>query len=284
MDGIGKVVLKTIDIFGLSITINPLMFYMTWLVMAVILLFAFFATRKMSVIPKKIQGVFELLLEFLDEITMSTLGEEDGKKYTPLIITIFIFMIFSNWISIIPNIFKFMGGIIAVTYKLFGADSVTIAVKSITNIQVIPDPSSWYYFLFKIPAIESPTKYLSTDFAVAIIVFFVAHINAIKCNGFVNYFKGYMEPLPSGAPWIYFFFLNPFFYLNIISQIGNVVSHAFRLFGNVFGGGIIILIVSELLKQFLVPVGLFAFFGLFSGIIQAFVFTMLAVTYIATAK
>ena len=48
----------------------------------------------------------------------------------------------------------------------------------------------------------------------------------------------------------------------------------------IFGGGMIIVIVSSLLKFFIVPVGLFAFFGIFAGLVQAFVFTMLAVTYI----
>ena len=52
------------------------------------------------------------------------------------------------------------------------------------------------------------------------------------------------------------------------------------LWGNIFGGAMIIVIVSTLVKHLLLPVGLLGFFGLFAGIVQAFVFTMLAVTYI----
>ena len=68
--------------------------------------------------------------------------------------------------------------------------------------------------------------------------------------------------------------------LNIIGEISAVVSHSFRLFGNIFGGFMIFTIVSSLIHHLLIPVGLLAFFGLFAGLVQAFVFTMLAITYI----
>jgi F-type H+-transporting ATPase subunit a len=55
---------------------------------------------------------------------------------------------------------------------------------------------------------------------------------------------------------------------------------SFRIFGNIMGGGIIAAVVSQLLYYVAVPVPLTFFFGLFGGTIQAFVFTMLALTYI----
>ena len=88
------------------------------------------------------------------------------------------------------------------------------------------------------------------------------------------------DPFPMKGWTIILFPINPFFYLNIIGSIANVVSHSFRLWGNIFGGAMIIVIVSTLIKHLLLPVGLLGFFGLFAGIVQAFVFTMLAVTYI----
>jgi F-type H+-transporting ATPase subunit a len=283
MEEIGKVVVKSINIFGHNITFNPEMLIMTWLVMIVILLLCFFATRKLAVIPTKIQSVFEIIIEFLKDVLESTLGKKDAPKFTPLIISIFVFVLVSNWIGIIPNILNFIGVLIAIIHKLFGGQ-VIIIKKSLTNIFISPPIGIWYDFLFKLPAIKEPTKFLSTDLSLALVIFFVVHINSIKSKGIGNYFKSYMEPLPSEGIWLYLFFLNPFFYLNVISQLANTLSHAFRLFGNIFGGGIIIVIVSELLRYFLLPVGLFAFFGLFSGAIQAFVFTMLAISYIAQQK
>jgi F-type H+-transporting ATPase subunit a len=65
-----------------------------------------------------------------------------------------------------------------------------------------------------------------------------------------------------------------------VGEVSKVVSISFRLFGNILGGAIIILVVSSLVKFVMLPVGLNLFFGVFVGTIQAFVFTMLALTYI----
>jgi F-type H+-transporting ATPase subunit a len=69
--------------------------------------------------------------------------------------------------------------------------------------------------------------------------------------------------------------------LNIIGELAKVVSISFRLYGNILGGSIIILIVSHLIYGVILPPVLTCFFGLFVGSIQAFVFTMLTVVYIS---
>ena len=69
--------------------------------------------------------------------------------------------------------------------------------------------------------------------------------------------------------------------LNIIGEFAKIVSISFRLFGNIMGGSIIILVVSYLAYSIVLPPFLYAFFGLFVGTVQAFVFTMLTVVYIS---
>ena len=71
--------------------------------------------------------------------------------------------------------------------------------------------------------------------------------------------------------------------LNVVGEIAKGVSLSFRLFGNILGGSIIVIVISYLTKYTLLPAGLNLFFGLFVGTIQAFVFTMLGMTYIAVA-
>lgn len=121
-----------------------------------------------------------------------------------------------------------------------------------------------------IPAVgfSEPTRNLNVPFGLGIVVILVVHYMSIKVKGFGNYLKGYAEPL---------FFLAP---LNFIGELSKLVSIAFRLFGNILGGAIIILVVSSLVKFVVLPVGLQLFFGMFVGTVQAFVFTMLALTYI----
>jgi len=72
-----------------------------------------------------------------------------------------------------------------------------------------------------------------------------------------------------------------FFPLNVIGELSKIVSISFRLFGNIIGGSIIIIVVSQLTYNLVVPIGLDLFFVFFVGVIQAFVFTMLTLTYIS---
>ncbi len=71
--------------------------------------------------------------------------------------------------------------------------------------------------------------------------------------------------------------------LNIVGELAKVISISFRLFGNILGGGIIIVVVSHLVFNMVLPLGLDLFFVFFVGTVQAFVFTMLTLTYIAVA-
>jgi F-type H+-transporting ATPase subunit a len=126
--------------------------------------------------------------------------------------------------------------------------------------------SNW---LGTIPYLEEPTKDLNTPLSMGLMGFCCAHYVGIKTKGLKAYLKGYIEPL---------FFMLP---LNLIGEMANVVSISFRLFGNIMGGSIIILVVSYLTYNVVTPPFLNAFFGFFVGAVQAFVFTMLTIVYIS---
>jgi F-type H+-transporting ATPase subunit a len=120
-----------------------------------------------------------------------------------------------------------------------------------------------------IPHLEEPTKDLNTPLSLGLMGFAVAHYAGIRAKGFKAYISAYFEPI---------FFMMP---LNLIGELAKVVSISFRLFGNIMGGSIIILVVSYLTYSIIFPPFLNFFFGLFVGTIQAFVFTMLTVVYIS---
>ena len=71
--------------------------------------------------------------------------------------------------------------------------------------------------------------------------------------------------------------------LNVVGELGKSISLPFRLYGNVFGGAVIITVLSHLIMHVGLPPLLNVFFGIFVGTIQAFVFAMLALTYTAVA-
>jgi len=126
---------------------------------------------------------------------------------------------------------------------------------------------------------EEPTKNLNTTLALGIIFFFYVQSYSIKEHGFINYLKEFTTP---------FFIMVP---LHVIGKIAQIISISFRLFGNIFGGAIISKIwVNFLSKSLFFELGgiltgvnfiILGFFGIFEAGLQAFVFTMLTLTYLS---
>lgn len=220
MEELGKIHQLIIPLFGHNLTFNLEVIIMTWIVIMLLLVFGLYATGKKGILPTPFQVMGELIVEQLFTLAEETLGEELGKKYAPLICSLFMFLVLSNWLGIIPHL-------------------------------------------------EEPTKDLNTPLSLGLMGFFIAHYTGIRKKGLKTYLKGYFEPFIIMLP------------LNIIGELANVVSISFRLFGNIMGGSIIILVVSYLTYSVVLPPFLNAFFGLFVGTIQAFVFTMLTTVYIS---
>jgi F-type H+-transporting ATPase subunit a len=122
--------------------------------------------------------------------------------------------------------------------------------------------------MIPIPGFIEPTRNLNVPLGLGLMAVVIVHYSAIKYKGTWNHLQEYMPHK------------NPLFILDIIGEVSKIVSISFRLFGNILGGAIIILVVSSLVNYVLFPVGLNLFFGIFVGTIQAFVFTMLALSYI----
>jgi F-type H+-transporting ATPase subunit a len=132
------------------------------------------------------------------------------------------------------------------------------------------------------PWLEEPTKDLNTTLALGIISFVYTQFYAISSHGFFAYIKEYFTP---------FFIMFP---LHVVGKIASIVSVAFRLFGNIFGSAIIghiwlSTIEGSVVREVLGIISgmnlfvILGFFGLFEGFLQAFVFTMLSLTYLAIA-
>ena len=137
-----------------------------------------------------------------------------------------------------------------------------------------------------IPWLDEPTRDLNTTLALGIIAFFYIQIAIIRTRGIGAYVKDFFKP---------FFVMFP---LNVIGKLSFIISISFRLFGNIFGGAIITKLYFNAIRQIdlaalgipinLELVGLLGpnfviigFFTLFEGILQAFVFSMLTLTYLS---
>jgi len=118
--------------------------------------------------------------------------------------------------------------------------------------------------------LRPPTSDLATTAALAITSFLLIHLTGLrKLKG--GYFKSYLSPLPLLLP------------LNIMGELSKPISLCFRLFGNVLGGFIILSLVYEMLPfalRFVLPDVLHLFFDILVGALQAFIFTVLSMTFI----
>lgn len=120
-----------------------------------------------------------------------------------------------------------------------------------------------------IPGFEPPTASLSTTVALALCVFVAVPLFGITDQGVGGYLKSYIEPT---------FIMLPF---NIISEVSRTLALAVRLFGNMMSGAMIIGILLTI-APFIFPV-VMTTLGLLTGMVQAYIFSILAAVYIAAA-
>lgn len=118
--------------------------------------------------------------------------------------------------------------------------------------------------------LRPPTSDLATTIVLAGSTFVLVHITGIKRQK-KGYIKGFFEPNPIFLP------------INLISEISDILSLTFRLFGNILGGVIIVGLVYTMVPyvlSFILPTALHLYFDIFSGALQAFIFTVLSMTMI----
>lgn len=120
-----------------------------------------------------------------------------------------------------------------------------------------------------VPGFEPPTASLSTTAALALCVLVAVPLFGISGQGLVVYLKSYVEPTPVMLPF------------NLISEVSRTLALAVRLFGNMMSGAMIIAILLSI-TPFVFPV-VMTVLGLLTGMVQAYIFTILAAVYIAAA-
>ena len=149
---------------------------------------------------------------------------EEGRPYFPLVFTLFIYILFMNWLGLVPGMF-------------------------------------------------SPTANINTPLSMALVVFVATHIVGIKQHGF-HYVKHFMGPVAALAPLMII--------IEIIGHLARVLSLTFRLFGNILGEDLVVAILFFLAGMFLAPLPMMAL-GIFTCFVQAFIFSLLTMLYIAAA-
>jgi F-type H+-transporting ATPase subunit a len=222
----------------------------SWIAMALLLVLAFLATRQRALVPTGLQNAFEAAIEFVQGLIDDVIGPE-GRPYLPLIATLGLYIFTSNLLGLVP-------GFVA------------------------------------------PTDNVNTTASCAIVVFFTYHWIGIRKHGLWAYLKHFAGPMPAIAP-----LMIP---IELISHLARPLSLTLRLFGNMLGGQILLSIVFFMtvglstwalsgtagvlgwligglgtVATIAFTVGFLFPLKLLVAFLQAFIFCMLSMLYIAGA-
>ena len=229
------------ELWGIPIT-NTLI--TSWAVILILGVFAYFLGRSVKMVPGKVQGLFESVVEYIIGYMEETLeNKKMAQKFFPFIITLFLFIFTANILEFTPGI---------------------------GSIGFFPTAGGHQEFM---PLFRSVNTDLNVTLALAIISFLVIEISGIVVIGFLKYFKKFVN-LKS----VLGFFIG---IIELISEIARLISFSFRLFGNIFAGEVLILVVIAFVPV-LLPVPLMLF-EVFIGFIQAAIFSLLTLFFIKIA-
>ncbi len=245
-------------LFGFPITNSVIA---AWFTIVVLVGFSYAVTRRFKLIPGRLQMVFEFLIGWLYNFCQSVAGEENGRRFFPVVATIFLFVAFNAWLGLLPGF-----GSITVHTAEGEAHLLRSANTDINMPLALALVSFFFVEYFGLRALG--IRYLGKFLNVGQFFSSVGQIARGKVRaglsglvtGLINIFVGGLEAL---------------------SELVRIVSFTLRLFGNMTAGEILLLVAA-----FLVPwVFALPFYGLelLVGFVQALIFGGLTLVFLTLA-
>jgi len=207
-----------------------------------------FVVQRKELVPRGLQNVFELIVEgLLSFIESVTEDKTQARKYFPLIATIFLFVLFSNWVGLLPGM-----GTIGLAHSIDGHTTI-------------------------VSFLRSTSADLNFTLALSLMVVLTIQFTGIATLGFFGYGKKFFVS-PLHKPYVLGTVVG---LLELVSEFAKFLSFSFRLFGNIFAGEILLIVMLHLVPYF-IPLP-FLFLEVFVGFIQAAVFAMLTLVFLKMA-
>lgn len=251
---------NTTEVFGQGFHFD------TWAVSLVLgllflLWFGLAARRATPGVPSKGQAFVEMILEFVDGQVKDTFHGNRGSV-TPLALTIFMWVVFMNTMDLLP--LDLPGTLVTAAH---GAEAA-------------------HHTYFRVV----PTADLNTTFALSVSVFFVLIGHALAAKGGLGFGKELLTAPFHAHGWMKYPLVPVNLVMNIIEWLVKPISLAMRLFGNMYGGELVFMLIAGLMTSWItfVPGVVFnaawAIFHILIILLQAFIFMILTVVYIAGAR
>ena len=274
----------------------------TWIAIVFLGLVSWRISRRVEDVPGRLQNFIEVILEFFLNVAESVAGPEKARRFFPLVMTIFLFIVVSNWMGVLPGFgtigrFEPAEDVIhhlevealadgheldldSVTLSVFDGDGAIAllpfgSVSEVTSAaDMEADVGEGQRAGLLVPFFRSANTTINTTLAIAIVAMIMVHYWGFSALGVFGHLGKYLN-FREGPIGLFVGILEA------ISEVARVISFTFRLFGNIFAGEVLLIAMA-----FLIPlVGLIPFLGLelFVGLIQGFIFAMLILVFAATA-
>lgn len=231
----------------------------SWLIVFIVVVLGIFLKSKIKMVPGKLQNCVETVMELLFDTFDSVTGSrEKTLKFFPIVFCFFVFILLNNWLGLLPGVGSIGKVVLEHNEKIF------------------------------VPFFRAGTADLNTTLALALIGVVASHIFGVVTIGVWQYLNKFINikallEIPKHIvenPAIVI--INPIKvfvgFLEIIGELAKVASLSFRLFGNIFAGEVLIASMVAILA-FGLPVP-FMFLEILVGLIQAFIFSILILTYL----
>jgi F-type H+-transporting ATPase subunit a len=232
-----------------------------WITIIFLVVASYIITRRMKLVPGRLQAAFEFLIGWLYDLCVSVAGEKNGRRFFPVVTTIFLFVGFNAWLALLPG----FGSITAHTAE--GEVSLIRAANTDINMPLALALTTFiffWYFGFRAIGISFAENFVKfRELFGGVRQLFTGKLK----TGLLGIITGVVTAFTA--------------FLEFISVFIRVISLTFRLFGNMTAGEILLLVAA-----FLVP-WLFAipFYGLelLIGFIQAIIFGGLTLIFLTLA-
>ena len=276
----------------------------TWLAIIVLVVISLLATRRMREVPSGLQNLVEVFVEFFMNLGESIAGAGKARRFMPLVLTIFLFIMVANWMGILPG-YGTIGRIESAKDVIHHAEEKAEKAGKHLNLEEVKlqvfDGDGALGILplgsydaemtaaeyeekhgagegkragLLVPFLRSANTEVNTTLAIAIVAMVMVHFWGFSTLGVLGHVGKYLD-----------FRNGPIgFFVGILEGIGEIarlISFTFRLFGNIFAGEVLLIAMA-----FLMPIiGIIPFLGLelFVGVIQAFIFAMLTLVFATLA-
>lgn len=240
---------------------------------------AFLATRNMQMVPRGLQNVMEMVIEALYNL-FQTINRDYVARAFPLAATLFLYVLVCNLLGLLPGVGSF-----GVCHVYHGSEEAAGAVTSTTSGVIflsrsegeegaVHDPNPYDTCApghILVPMFRTPSADLNFTFGIATIAWVYIEYLGFKALG-----RGYLRKFfnTKGIMSVVGIF-------EFIGELVKLPAFAFRLFGNIFAGEVVLVVLAFLIPVFL-PMPLYVF-ELFVGFIQAFIFAVLTMAFITVA-